>query len=133
MPKGRPSLARTASSAPRAARRGRRPSQSAQINEIVTRHVNDLVAAISQEFRRDIADEVRSFIASNGSGSAALAASAGRRGMAKRKRLVKCIAPGCTNPSKGPRFHYLCDKHRDAPKKEYEAWRLKAKEAKQAA
>jgi hypothetical protein len=131
MPKGRP--ARTASSsAPRAARRGRRPSQSAQVNEIVARYVNDLVTAISQEFRRDIADEVRSFIASNGTGSSA-AARVGGRGMAKRKRLVKCIAPGCTNPSKGPRFHYLGEKHRDAPRKEYEAWRLKAKETKQAA
>jgi hypothetical protein len=133
MPKGRPSARSASSSVPRAARRGRRPSQSAQVSEIVTRYVNDLVTAISQEFRRDIADEVRSFIASNGAGTAALVASTGRRGPARRKRLVKCIAPGCSNPSKGPRFHYLCEKHRDAPKKEYEAWRLKAKESKQAA
>ena len=49
--------------------------------------------------------------------------------MARKKRRLPCIAPGCSNPSKGPRFQYLCVKHMDAPKKDYEAWRLKSKEA----
>jgi hypothetical protein len=74
---------------------------------------------------------VRGFLTGNG-GAAALAARGRRGGPALRRRVVPCIAPGCTNPSKGPRFHYLCEKHKDAPKKDYEAWR-KARQEKQAA
>jgi hypothetical protein len=132
MAKGRRRNSAAAASATRAPRRGRRPDRSARLNDIVSRYVGDLVAAISQEFRRNIADEVRDFIASNG-GSVALIAGRTRRAGTGRKKIVQCIAPGCTNPSKGPRFHYLCEKHKDAPKKEYEAWRLKARQEKQAA
>ena len=41
----------------------------------------------------------------------------------RRPRDLSCIAPGCRNKSKGPRFHYLCDKHMETPKKQYEQWR----------
>jgi len=77
--------------------------------------------------RGSVADEVPAFIAAKG-GSAS---KVGRRGRppGARKRLLPCIAPGCGNPSKGPRFHYLCEKHMNAPKKDYEAWRLRAKAA----
>jgi hypothetical protein len=37
------------------------------------------------------------------------AASAPRR--AHGRRDMGCIAPGCKNRSKGPRFSYLCEKH----------------------
>ena len=50
------------------------------------------------------------------------------RSSRKRRRILPCIAPGCKNPSKGPRFHYLCEEHMGAPKKDYEAWREKRKE-----
>lgn len=42
------------------------------------------------------------------------------RGGAGQKRNVpkQCIYPNCTNPSKGPRWSFLCDKHKDAPKAE---------------
>ena len=42
------------------------------------------------------------------------------RGGAGQKRNVpkNCIYPNCTNPSKGPRWSFLCDKHKDAPKAE---------------
>jgi hypothetical protein len=103
-----------------------------RLGEIVSRYVGDLVEAISQEFRRSMANEVRDFITSS-RGAGALIAGRTRRAGGGRKRIVQCIAPGCTNPSKGPRFHYLCDKHKDAPKKDYEAWRLKARQEKQAA
>ena len=52
--------------------------------------------------------------------------SAARAG--RRKRLLPCIAPACKNLSKGPRFHYLCDDHRKAPKKDWEAWQEAAKD-----
>jgi hypothetical protein len=113
-------------------RRGRKASNTARLSEIVTRYVSDLVAALNQHLRRNMADEVRDFIASH-AGGAAVVAGRTRRAGAGRKRVVQCIAPGCTNPSKGPRFHYLCEKHKDAPKKDYEAWRLRAKQEKQAA
>ena len=42
------------------------------------------------------------------------------RGGAGQKRNVpkNCIYPNCTNPSKGPRWSFMCDKHKDAPKAE---------------
>src|SRR5215813_9100188 len=144
MPKGRrrnvsaaaanasPSPGGTAAAAGTRGRRGRRADRSARLSEIVSRYVNDLVAALNQHLRRNMADEVRDFIASNG-GSVGIVAGRTRRSGSGRKRVVQCIAPGCSNPSKGPRFHYLCEKHKDAPKKDYEAWRLRARQEKQAA
>jgi hypothetical protein len=41
----------------------------------------------------------------------------------ERPRILPCIAPGCGKPSKGPRFHFLCEDHRDAPKREWTAWK----------
>ena len=108
--------------------RARRPGGSTALGDIVSRYVEGLVVAINSHLRKNMASEVREFITTNGRAVVV----AGRRARARVKRLLPCIAPGCTNPSKGPRFHYLCEKHRDAPKKEYEAWRLQAKE-KQAA
>jgi hypothetical protein len=124
--------ASTTGAAPRGPRRGRRTDRSSRLSEIVSKYVTDLVSAINQHLRRNMADEVRDFIASNG-GTAAVVAGRTRRSGAGRKRVVQCIAPGCANPSKGPRFHYLCEKHKDAPKKDYEAWRLRARQEKQAA
>jgi len=94
---------------------------------MVSRYVSDLVSAINQHMRRNMAAEVRAFIAANGR-TAVQVPGRGRRSGSGRKRVVACIAPGCTNPSKGPRFHYLCENHRDAPRKDYEGWRLKARE-----
>ena len=48
-------------------------------------------------------------------------------------RIRKCVAPGCTNDNRGPRFGYCCIQHESAPKKQKEAWRrdyLEAEEAK---
>jgi hypothetical protein len=94
----------------------------ARISDLVSRNVTNLVAEISVEIRRNIADELRSYLTGNGAGRGgrAIAARLGRP-----KRIRPCIAPGCRNPSKGPRFHYLCEDHRNASKKDYEAWRAK--------
>jgi hypothetical protein len=92
--------------------------------------VSDLVAAINQHMRGDMAAEVRAFIAAKGTPGRV-----GRRGRppgSRKKRLLPCIAPNCANQSKGPRFHYLCEKHMKAPKRDYEAWRLRAKAARKA-
>ena len=125
-------VGRAAAGAGTRGRRGRKAGNTARLSEIVTRYVSDLVAALNQHLRRNMADEVRDFIASHGGGTAVVAGRTRRAGTG-RKRVVQCIAPGCTNPSKGPRFHYLCEKHKDAPRKDYEAWRLRARQEKQAA
>jgi len=100
----------------------------AGLRDLVARSVNDLVAAINHHFRGNMAAEVRAFIAESG-GTVGRIGRRGRPAGSIKKRVLPCIAPGCGNPSKGPRFHYLCEKHLKAPKKDYEAWRLKAKEA----
>lgn len=129
MAKRRPRNAEAASgtrSATSAQKRGRRSGQSKRLGDMIDRYVTDLVAAINQHMRRNMAAEVRALLAESGRTAGKLGGR-GRRS-AGRKRIVPCIAPGCTNPSKGPRFHYLCEEHRKASRKDYEAWRLKARE-----
>jgi hypothetical protein len=128
----RASLEKTSSTARNGkGRRGRRSDAATRVRDLVARYVQDLVEAIHKHTRKNMAAEVRAFIAANG-GSIGRIGKRGRPAGLRRKRIVPCIAPGCTNPSKGPRFHYLCEKHRDAPKKDYEAWRLKARAARAA-
>lgn len=99
--------------------RRRRTSTEARLQEIVTQHVDALVTALAAEVRQNVVQEIQDHFSGNGGGVAF---------RARRRRILPCIAPGCSNPSKGPRFHYLCDQHMNAPKRDYEAWR-KAKRA----
>jgi hypothetical protein len=46
----------------------------------------------------------------------------GRRG-AGRSGIRPCIAPHCTNPSKGPRFRFVCESHRGASLRDIQSWR----------
>ena len=133
MPRRRRNAASSASrgkndSAPKKGKRGRRSGSSTDLRALVARSVNDLVAAINDHFRGNMAAQVRAFIAADG-GTAGKVGKRGRKVGSGKKRILPCIAPGCTNQSKGPRFHYLCEKHMNAPKRDYEAWRLKAKAA----
>src|SRR5262245_55317648 len=84
-----------------------------RLSDVVAEHIVALVEAITDMVRQDTAREIADLV--GGSSSLAL-----RR--ARRRRILPCIAPSCKNPSKGPRFHYLCDDHRDAPRREWEAW-----------
>lgn len=108
----------------------RRSSIENRVTEIVSRYVDQLVSAVAAEIRRNVADEIKAYFA-GANGATRGAARLGFAGRRRRKRILPCIAPGCRNPSKGPRFHYLCDKHLGASEKDYEAWR-KAKKDKQA-
>ena len=90
----------------------------ARLNDVVQGHIAALVEAVSQMVRQNTAREIAEMV--GGNGKLAL--------RARRKRILPCIAPGCKNPSKGPRFHYLCDKHRDAPRKEWEAWQTQKRD-----
>ena len=84
--------------------------EAVQLVGLVTAHLQELVDLIASAMRRDLADEL----------SALIVAPAGRRAP---KRLVACMAPGCKNLSKGPRFHYLCDEHKGAKKSQIVSWR----------
>lgn len=93
-----------------------------RIASLVEGHISDLVSAITRAVRDNLADEIRLYVAGSGTDrilSPTLIRVKGKR----RPRDLSCIAPGCRNKSKGPRFHYLCDKHMDTPKKQYEQWR----------
>lgn len=59
-------------------------------------------------------------------------ATAGRKGPSRKGKIRPCIAPKCKQPSKGPRFHFLCENHMKAPKRDWMVWAGKA-EAKPAA
>ena len=95
--------------------------------------IDSAASAIATAVRQEMAGEIQRLLASRaGSGRAVAVAvnvpsvkvavgKAGKpRGGAGQKRNIpkKCIVPGCTNPSKGPRWSFLCDKHKDAPKAE---------------
>lgn len=43
------------------------------------------------------------------------------------KKKVPCIAAGCRKDSKGPRFHYLCEAHKDTKKSQVNEWKSKVK------
>src|SRR5688500_1185975 len=109
----------------------RRPRRSsaieAKINNLVAGSIEQLVAAITEEIRRNVASEIQGYL--TGAGGLKAGRIARRLGRPRKKRILPCIAPNCQNQSKGPRFHYLCAKHMDAPKKDYEAWRAKRQEA----
>lgn len=44
-------------------------------------------------------------------------------GRGKQSKIRPCIATGCLEQSKGPRFKYLCEKHREASAKKIANWR----------
>jgi hypothetical protein len=92
---------------------------SDRLSEVVQGHVEALVEAITQMVRQNTAREIADLIGGNGRLPAL---------RARKKRILPCIAPGCKNASKGPRFHYLCEKHRDAPKKDWETWQAAKRE-----
>ena len=38
-----------------------------------------------------------------------------------------CPVPGCDQPGRGPRYSFLCEKHRDLPASEREQYRVRPK------
>ncbi|MSP15658.1 MAG: hypothetical protein EXR73_03420 [Myxococcales bacterium] len=133
-------------------------STDARLHALVGRHLDLLVAELAGELRRNIADEIEAYFrgasapaAARAVAKPAKAAKAAKapaapaapkpaqvkqakkskkpKKAAKVRKIVPCIAPDCSNPSKGPRFHYLCDKHKDASKKEYDGWRAAKRSA----
>ena len=86
------------------------------LTQLVTTHVNNLVEVINAEVRKNLAEELAQVL---GGTSAKLA-----QPKVKKERVRKpCIAKGCRNLSKGPRFKFLCDDHKKASKASVEAWK----------
>jgi hypothetical protein len=92
--------------------------------------VNAAAAEIAAAVRQDMADQLRQLLDGSpfDAGRARIAAPAaksvrsgagnpGGRGV-KRNVPKTCIVPGCGNPSKGPRWSFLCEKHLTTPKAE---------------
>lgn len=98
-----------------------------QLQEIlqdgVTRFVREMTGTIN-DFLQEQMPDPKTFSAKG--------ATAGRKGTARKGKIRPCIAPKCKQPSKGPRFHFLCENHMKAPKRDWMVWAGKA-EAKPAA
>lgn len=56
------------------------------------------------------------------------AAEGGTTGKARRRRTTAakvvrhCPVPGCTKPTKGPRFRFFCEEHRELPRAEQDRY-----------
>jgi hypothetical protein len=94
-----------------------------KIAAMIDTRLDKLIADVRAELEAVVQAELRGVFGGGG------AASNGRRARAlPAKRSVKrwspktCIKPGCNNAPNGPRFHFLCKTHQDAPKKDWEAW-----------
>ena len=71
--------------------------------------------------------EARTSLLAAGNGTRALALRDKPKKKRKKRKSVKrlCLKPGCDNPSKGPRFRFLCEDHKDAAMRNVNAWRKK--------
>ena len=94
------------------------PRPSDPLPRIIAEHLQALVAAVTAAVRDSVADEIAALLAGGGSPAAGQA-----------PRILPCRAPGCDRPSRGPRFHFLCEEHRRASARQIEAWRQAAKQA----
>jgi hypothetical protein len=69
--------------------------------------------ALAIRFARVVTESIKPLLAGSRVGV--------KRGPSKlrgRKLEMACRYPGCKNRSKGPRFRFLCEKHRKLPKRQ---------------
>ncbi|MFH0901736.1 MAG: hypothetical protein V2A73_13995 [Pseudomonadota bacterium] len=102
-----------------------KPELENRIRTIVTEWVGNLVNEVALAVRTDVVNELRSFFTQREEDEASEVQRITNRlmvGRLRTRRSMTCIAPGCKNVSKGPRFHYLCEEHAGVPAKDYQAW-----------
>jgi hypothetical protein len=87
--------------------------------------VDRLVAEMTSTLRVVVEARLREFLREPGRGRARGFNGSPRR---KTKLDMACIAPGCANRSKGPRFKYLCDEHKGQSEKLIAQWRAARKD-----
>lgn len=85
----------------------------------------ELISLIQDSARELASDTVRAQLAPlmDGLGTAkpsAESSPARRTGGAGQRRVFPCPVPDCKKQGKGPRFHYLCEDHRDMNKRDRE-------------
>jgi hypothetical protein len=97
-------------------------SLEAQIGAIISAAASQIAAAV----RQDMAAQLQRLVAGVPRVTTARTAVVARSSRAgnpggkgiKRNIPKTCIYPGCNNPSKGPRWSFLCEKHLETPKAE---------------
>ena len=78
--------------------------------------------SLAERFAQVVADRLAPLLSAGASSNGRRRG--GRRGPSKlkgRKLDMRCRFPGCPNKSKGPRFRFLCEKHRALSKKDQDA------------
>jgi hypothetical protein len=99
-------------------------SLESQIGSIISTAAAQIAAAVRQDMAAQLqrlvgggAPVVVSTRAIAASTRSARAGNPGGKGI-KRNIPKTCIYPGCNNPSKGPRWSFMCEKHLETPKAE---------------
>jgi len=96
------------------------------LEPIAQRFANEIAAAVMDLVEQRVKQETERLVGRALEGVRAK----GRPAVAARPSGVRvCRVPGCGKPSKGPRFDYFCEEHRNLPEAEKEAIKQKAKEA----
>jgi hypothetical protein len=99
-----------------------------KIAALIETRLDKLMADIRSELEAVVQAELRGAFGV-GASNAKKAKTVPARRAVKRWSPKTCIKPGCNNPPNGPRFHYLCKTHQNAPKKDWETWAKSAVKA----
>lgn len=84
----------------------------------IERVLQQLASQVVEAVRADLSQQLGEVLA----GREAARPSLGRGGAGKARHVPKhCLVAGCQNPSKGPRWSFLCDQHKSTGKKERSA------------
>lgn len=104
--------------------RAARAELAREMDRIVSKCViaarTELEGLLRKAITSELADYLHGAPRANGATPAPAARPPRRKSGAVQMR--PCIAAGCKEMSKGPRFRYLCDRHRSAPKKRIDKW-----------
>jgi hypothetical protein len=89
---------------------------------VVNKYVDQCLSEVKQMLYTKLADAMKTGAVFQPEATRSTPTSKRAKAGAKPRGKVTCIAPGCKNPSKGPRFHFLCDEHKKVPKRDWKAW-----------
>ena len=105
-----------------------------EIQDVIQKHVENAVSEVAELLKARVAGVIG---IGSGRGRGQGRRGPGRPPAGSAPRVVRqpgggrtCIAANCKNPSKGPRFHFLCETHRKAPKAQVAKWQQAAAKVK---
>lgn len=103
------------------------------IKKVLMQRIEAVIDPLIEEIRREIAVEIvtalssREIVDTPAPGIPAFVGAAvavlPTPGPGRGGKIRQCIATGCDTQSKGPRFHYLCEAHKDAKPRQLSNWR----------